>query len=133
MKQIFVRINAWFSTIFYMIMALVSLLIMFIEGIDYGIIITLFMFIVMSATGWFAHKFGLVHFKIHRYSKVTAIITLVFGLFFLVLTPIMFNALFNFEESLTAIAVLFLTFIPAMVSGIAILFGNSKGSVELTE
>ena len=71
MKLIIVKISAWFSTIFYLIMAFVSLIILFTEKIEYSILATFFVFALKSATGWNARKFGPANFKINKYSKTT--------------------------------------------------------------
>lgn len=133
MKLILVRISAWFASIFYLIMSIVSLVIMFAEKIEYGIIVTFFMFILMSATGWNARKFGSTNFKVKKYSKILGILTLIFGIFFLVFTPIIFASQFGFGNSYVAILTLFILFSPAIISAIAILFGKTKKNVEIAE
>ncbi|WP_299782773.1 hypothetical protein [uncultured Formosa sp.] len=133
MKLILVRISAWFASIFYLIMSIVSLVIMLSEKIEYGIIITFFMFILMSATGWNARKFGSTDFKVKKYSKILGILTLIFGIFFLVFTPIIFASQFGFGKSYVAILTLFILFLPAIISAIAILFGRTKETVEIAE
>ncbi|WP_405210523.1 hypothetical protein [Dokdonia sp. Asnod2-E02] len=133
MKLILVRISAWFSSIFYLIMSFVSLVIMFVEKIEYGIIITFFMFLLMSATGWNARKFGSTNFNVNKYSKILGILTLIFGMFFLVFTPIIFASQFGFGNSYVAILTLFILFSPAIISAIAILFGGTKENTEIAE
>lgn len=133
MKLILVRLSAWFASIFYLIMSIVSLIIMINEKIEYAIIITFFMFIPMSATGWNARKFGSENYSIKRYSKILGILTLIFGLFFLVFTPIIFASQFGFGSSFVAILTLFILFSPAMISAIAILFGRRKQSAKIAE
>ena len=85
MQLTIVKISAWFSVIFYLIVAFVSLIILFTEKIEYSIIATFFVFALMSATGWNARKFGPANFKINKYSKTLAALTLIFGMFFLYL------------------------------------------------
>ena len=126
MKLILVRISAWFSSIFYLIMSFVSLVIMFAEKIEYGIIITFFMFLLMSATGWNARKFGSTNFNVKKYSKILGILTLIFGMFFLVFAPMMFISQFDFKNSYSVIITLLIFFSPAVISAIAILFGQKK-------
>jgi len=133
MKLILVRISAWFASIFYLIMSIVSLVIMFTEKVEYGIIITFFMFLLMSATGWNARKFGLENFKTNKYSKLLAILTLIFGIFFLVLVPIIFTSLYEFDNSYVAIFTLFILFSPAVISASALLFGRTKTSIKIAE
>ena len=133
MKLILVRISAWFASIFYLIMSVVSLVIILSEKIEYGIIITFFMFILMSATGWNARKFGSVNFKVKKYSKILGILTLILGIFFLVFTPIIFASQFGFGNSYFAILTLFILFSPAIISAIAILFGRTKKTLEIAE
>jgi len=133
MKSILVKISAWFSVIFYLIMSFVSLVIMFTEKIEYGIIITLFMFLLLSFTGWNARKFGSTNFIVKKYSKILAILTLIFGIFFLVFTPIIFASQFGFGNSFVAIFTLFILFSPAIISAIAILFGGTKEPVNIAE
>ncbi|WP_406684368.1 hypothetical protein N1F78_01155 [Seonamhaeicola sp. MEBiC1930] len=133
MNLILVRISAWFASIFYLIMSIVSLVIMLSEKIDYGITITFLMFILMSVTGWNARKFGSTDFKVKKYSKILGILTLIFGIFFLVFTPIIFASQFGFGKSYVAILTLFILFLPAIISAIAILFGRTKETVEIAE
>jgi hypothetical protein len=133
MKLILVRISAWFASIFYLIMSIVSLVIMLTEKIEYGIIITFFMFILMSATGWNARKFGSTNFNAKKYSKILGILTLIFGIFFLVFTPIIFASQFGFGNSYVAILTLFILFSPAIISAIAILFGRTKKNVKIAK
>jgi hypothetical protein len=106
---------------------------MFTEKIEYGIIITFFMFILMSATGWNARRFGLVNFKTNRYSKILAVFTLIFGIFFLVLIPIVFASQYKFNNSYVAIFTLFILFSPAVISAIVLLFGRTKTSIKIAE
>ncbi|MBU3822492.1 hypothetical protein KO566_10495 [Flavobacteriaceae bacterium XHP0103] len=126
MKIILVKISAWFSSIFYLIMSLVSLLIMFSERIKYSMVIVFSMFLLMSLTGWKARRFGLENFNVNKYSKILAVLTLIFGIFFLVFAPIMFVSQFDFKNSYTAIITLLIIFLPAVISAIAILFGQKN-------
>jgi hypothetical protein len=96
------------------------------EKIEYGIIITFFMFILMSATGWNARKFGSTNFNVKKHTKTLGILTLIFGIFFLVFTPIIFASQFSFGNSYVAILTLFILFSPAIISAIAIIFGRIK-------
>jgi hypothetical protein len=133
MKIIIVKISAWFSSIFYLIMSLVSLVIMLTEKIEYSMAITFFMFLLMSSTGWNARKFGSANFNAKKYSKILSILTLIFGMFFLVFTPIIFASQFGFNNSYVAILTLFIFFSPAIISAIAILFGRTKKSIKIAE
>lgn len=133
MKETLVRINAWITAIFYLIMTLVNLLIMFTEKVEFASIITLFMFLSMSATGWFARKFGLAEYEINRFSKPLAIISLIFEILFLIPIPIMFTTLFDFEKSYSMIITLFILFLPAVISAIVILFIKPNVVIKLNE
>ena len=126
MKVILVKISAWFSLIFYLTMSLVSLVIMLFEKIEYSMIIVFFMFLLMSLTGWYARKFGSANFNGNKYSKTLAILTLIFGMFFLVFAPMMFISQFDFKNSYSVIITLLIFFSPAVISAIAILFGQKK-------
>jgi len=132
MKIILVKISAWFSLIFYLIMSLVSLVIMLSETIEYSMVIVFFMFLLMSLTGWNARRFGSENFNGNKYSKILAILTLLFGSFFLVFAPIMFVSQFDFKNSYTAIITLIIFFAPAVISASAILFGHKK-AIKIAE
>jgi uncharacterized membrane protein len=80
----------------------------------------------MSATGWNARKFGSTDFKVKKYSKILGILTLIFGIFFLVFIPFIFTYQFGFGNSYVAILALFIFLSPAMISAITILFGRTK-------
>ena len=126
MKTILVKICAWFSSIFYLIMSVVSLMIMLFEKIEYSMALVFFMFLLMSLTGWNARKFGSDNFNKNKYTKTLAMLTLIFGSFFLVFAPIMFVSLFDLKSSYAAIITLLILFSPAVISASAILFGKNK-------
>ena len=126
MKSLFVKICAWFSVIFYLIMSFASLIILLTESIEPGMFIVLFIFVLMSMTGWKARKFGSESFYRDKYSTILAILTLLLGIFFLVFAPIMFVSLFDFKDTYSAIITLLIFFSPAVICAIAVLFGHKK-------
>ena len=121
MKEIIITISAWFSIIFYTLMSLVALIVLLTEEFNYAVIATIFMFLSMSVTGFYARKIGNTNFKTIRISKLFAILTLIFGIFFVVLVPVLFSTLFNINESYLIIIVLFILYGPAVITSLAIL------------
>jgi hypothetical protein len=84
------------------------------------------MFLSMSVTGFYARKIGNTDFRTTRLSNLFAILTLIFGLLFVVLVPILFATLFNLNESSLMIIGLFILYCPAVISAAAILFAKSR-------
>lgn len=126
MKSILITIAAWFSLIFYPIMSLVTLIVLLTEEFNYAVIVAIFMFLSMSVTGFYARKIGNTDFRTTRLSNLFAILTLIFGLLFVVLVPILFATLFNLNESYLMIIGLFILYCPAIISASALLFAKSR-------
>jgi hypothetical protein len=121
MKEIIITISAWFSIIFYPIMSLVALIVLLTEEFNYAVMVTIFMFLSMAVNGFYARKIGNTDFKTIRISKLFAIFNLIFGIFFVVLVPILFSTLFNINESYSIIIALFILYGPAVITSLAIL------------
>lgn len=121
MKEIIITIAAWFSIIFYPIMSLVAIIILLTEEFNYAVVVTIFMFLSMSVTGFYARKIGNIDFKTVRIAKLFAILTLIFGIFFVVLVPIVFSTIFNINESYLIIIGLFILYGPAVITSLAFL------------
>ena len=126
MKEKIIRINAWFTTIFFGLMSIIILLIIFIENFDVYKLITFLLFVVLSSAGWCTRKFGLNSFKFYKLSKPLAVLSLAFGILFVIVAPLIFVNHFGFTESFVAIFTLVIMFIPAVLSSIAILISKSK-------
>ena len=130
MKEIIVRISAWFTLIIFSITSLVSLTLFFSEKINIGIVISSLMCILFSLNGWNARKYGLASFKIYRFSKPVAILSLIFGIIFIVFVPILFSSFSDSNSTFLAIRNLVILFSPVVISSIAILGAKPKKNVE---
>lgn len=122
MKEKFIRVNAWFTLIFFAFMSIVSLLMIFAENFDVYKIAVFLLFVGMTITGLSARNYGLNKFKLYQLSKPLAVFSLVFGILFVIVAPFIFANLFGVKESFGAIFALAIMFIPAVVSSCVILF-----------
>ena len=102
-------------------MSLVAIIILLTEEFNYAVVVTIFMFLSMSVTGFYARKIGNIDFKTVRIAKLFAILTLIFGIFFVVLVPIVFSTIFNINESYLIIIGLFILYGPAVITSLAFL------------
>lgn len=121
MIEALVRICGWISAIFYLIMSVVAVAILFFNDLDLSAMVTLLIFAVMSFTGWNVIKFKSTHYKRTLLVKFSAILSLIFGIFFIFLSPLMFASVYGIGDSYESIIVLLLMFTPSVVSSIAIL------------
>ena len=126
MKEKIIRINAWFTVIFFALMSIVSLLMIFMENFDVYKLVIFLLFIGMAITGLCARNFGLEKFKLYQLSKPLAVFSLVFGILFIIVAPLIFVNLFGIKESVGAIFALAIMFVPAVVSSCAILIWKRK-------
>jgi len=126
MKAKVVRVCAWFTIIFYSLTSIAGLILTFTGDFNLAELVAFLMCLLMSATGWYARKFRLPGFKIYRFSKPVAVVSLIFGIALLTLFPILFASLFGFEDSLSAIINLLIMFFPVVISAIAILSSKSE-------
>ncbi|GAA4310939.1 hypothetical protein [Nibribacter koreensis] len=128
MKGKIVRACAWFALIIFSLTSLAGLLMMFTEGISWAGTIAIGMCFLMAVTGGHARKYGLPEFKAQEFSKLSAVVSLVFGVLFIIFMPLLFMAGAGFEDSFVAIRNLLILFLPVVISAIAIL--ASKGKTE---
>lgn len=130
MKEKIIRINAWFTTIFFALMSIIILLIIFIENFDVYKLLTFLLFFALTITGWCARNFGLNRFKFYQFSKPLAILSLLFGILFVIVAPLIFVNHFGVTKSFGAILALVIMFIPATISSIAILISKSRTEID---
>lgn len=123
-----IRICAWFSLVFYTIMSFVTFTIMLLEELNISAIVTLTIFGIMAYTGWNAIKYKSINFKLTKFIKITAIVSLLFGVLFITLAPFVFAKSYGIGDSYESIIVLLVMFTPDIVSSIALL---SKKKVEI--
>ena len=126
MKEKIIRINAWFTVVFFALMSIVSLLMIFLENFDVYKLAIFLLFIGLTITGFSARNFGFNKFKLYQLSKPLAVFSLVFGILFVIGVPLIFVNLFGIIESFGAIFALAIMFIPTVVSSSAILFLKRK-------
>jgi hypothetical protein len=125
MKEMIVRICAWFTMIIYSLTSVVGLIQIFAKEFTVSGVVAIIMFLVMSVTGWHARKFGRSGFKIYPFSKMTALVSLIMGLAF-IMTPILLASSFGFKDSWLVIRNLLIMFCPVVVSAVAILSSNRR-------
>ena len=130
MQGIFVRVCSWFTLIIFSLMSIVGLIMILVEKINIAAIITFIMCLLVSVTGWYARRYGLSGFKTNKLSKLSAILSLIFGIGFIILIPILFANLFGFENTYLAIRNLLILFLPAVIASIAILSSKSGETKE---
>jgi hypothetical protein len=130
MKEKIIRINAWFTVIFFALMSIVSLLMIFIENFDIYKLAIFVLFVGMAITGLSVRNFGLNEFKLYKLSKPLAVFSLVFGILFVIVAPLIFVNFFGVKKSFRAIFTLAIMFIPAVVSSSAILFLNQRKLIK---
>jgi hypothetical protein len=97
-----------------------------IENFDIYKLVIFLLFVGIAITGLTARNFGLNKFKLYQLSKPIAVFSLVFGILFVVVAPIIFVNLFGVKESFGAIFALVIMFIPSVVSSSAILFSKPR-------
>lgn len=112
--------------IIFALTSIVGIVLMFTEKFNVSVLVALLMCLLMSATGWYARKFGLSGFKIHSISKAIAIVSLILGILLVILFPILFANLFGVKESWLAIRNMLILFLPVVISSIAILSSKSN-------
>jgi hypothetical protein len=127
MKGIIVRVSAWFTLVIFGLTSIVGIGMIFTEKISVSVFFAPLLCLVMSATGWYAIKFGLSGFSAHIFSKTIAAVSLIFGILLIILMPILFASSFGFSDSWLAIRNLIILFLPVVISAIAILISKSTG------
>jgi hypothetical protein len=130
MKGTIVRVCAWVTLIIFGLTSIVGLVMMFTQKFNVSILLVPFLCLLLSATGWYARKFGLSEFKTHLVSRSVAIVSLIFGILFVTMIPILFANSFGFTDSWLAIRNLLILFLPGIISAIAILTSKSAQSNE---
>ena len=100
----------------------------FAKDFDISLILAVLICLLVSATGWFARKFGLAGFKMHVFSKPIAVVSLIFGVALLTLVPILFANSYGFEDSWLAVRNLLIMFLPVVISAVAVL--SSKSAIQ---
>ena len=129
----FVRICSWITLIIGSLTALVGLILVFTEEHKFAAVLTFFFLIAMSATGWFARKYGLKEYAIHRIAKISAIFTLIIGLILTLFMPIILSNLYGFSDSILAIRNLVILFTPMIISAIAIIFSKIPSTEQIED
>jgi len=130
MKGTIVRVCAWFTMIIFVLTFIAGIGLMFTENFNVPILVAPLVCLLMSATGWYARKFGLSGFKIHVFSKTIAGVSLILGIVSVTLFPILFANLFGFKDSWLAIRNMLILFLPVVISSIAILSSKSDHSTK---
>ena len=130
MKEKFVRLNAWFTTIFFSIMSICCLFIVFEKKFEIWAVFTMLIFVAIAFSGFSARNFGSRKFRRYPLSKHIAILSLMFGILFVVIAPLIFTNLFGLRDSFKAIVALVIMFIPTVITSLAILF-NKSGRINL--
>jgi len=133
MKGKIIRACAWFTLIMFGLTSIGGIGLIFTEKFSVPVFLTPLLCLLMSATGWYARKFGLSGFRIHILSKGIAAVSLIVGIAFLILVPIIFANYFGFDDSWLAIRNLLILFFPVVISAIAILTSKSGKSAELED
>lgn len=127
MKNKIVRVCAWFTMIFFSLTSVVLLIMIFTENSKQIPIITFLIIIGMAITGLNTRNYGLSGFKLNRFSKPLALFSLLAGILFAILAPIIFTSSFGLNESFNAIITLLIMFLPVIISSIALITSKSRG------
>lgn len=130
MKGIIVRVCAWFTLAIFSLMTFGAFIMLFTEPFSAGILITLILCLLASSVGWSALKFQLPGYKIYPFSKPVAMISVIFGIVFIILVPFLFASSFGLKDSWVAIINLLLIFSPVVISATAILISKTKKVTE---
>jgi len=125
MKGAIVRVCAWFTLIIFALTSIVGIGMIFTEKFNVSVLPAPLLCLLMSATGWYARKFGRLGFRTHVFSKTIAVVSLILGILLLTLFPILFANSFGFSDSWLAIRNLLILFLPVVISAIAILTSKS--------
>lgn len=123
--KVLIRVCAWITLIIFSIMTFAALVMLFTEEFSAGTVITLILCVSASVTGWSALKFGLPGFRIYPFSKPVAVISMIFGIVFIILVPILFTNSFGLSDSWSAIMALLILFSPVVMSAIVILMSRT--------
>ncbi len=126
MKGKIVRICAWFTMIFFSLTSLMSLVMIFTENSILVSLITFIIILGMAVTGLYARKYGLPDFRLYRFAKPLAVFSLLMGIFFVILTPIIFAGKFGLNNSFKAIITLLIMFLPVVISSVALLVSKPR-------
>lgn len=135
MKNEIIRLNAWLAFCGYMICLIISVFSIIVDKtLLVAMTITSLVYAMMSLTGWLTRKYGLIEFKIYLFSRVLAIFTLIFGALLGVYLPSTLTNLYSDNNSYGVSPILFfILFLPALISSLALLFGKSSHSNEITK
>jgi hypothetical protein len=125
MKGKIVRVCAWFTLIVFALTSIVGIGMIFTQKFNVSVIFAPFLCLLISATGWYARKFGLSGFQTHVFPKTVAVMSLIFGILLMTLVPVLFANSFGLSESWLAIRNLLILFLPVVISAIAILTSKS--------
>ncbi len=120
---LFIRICAWFTTVIFGLMTFIGIGLMSYEGYNSISLLTVVLCLITALTGWNARRAGLVNYEPVRFSKVFAIVTLLGGIFFTIVFPLIIVTFFEGEDNtFLAIRNIWILFVPTCVSALAILF-----------
>lgn len=131
MKEIFVRICGWYTFVLFLILSLVLLVVVFVEGLDIDIamVICFMMFISLSLTGWNVKRYGLKNYSLSRFMKLIAVLPLILVIVFVFFIPIWVMNSASLDIPDKVIWLLIFTFLPGIISSIAILITKSKKNI----
>jgi hypothetical protein len=127
----FIRICSWITLILGSLTAAVGVIMLISKPDKVSMVISSLFFLSMAITGWNSRKFGHEHHSVSYLAKVSALVSLVFGLVLIILLPVLFSNLFGFEDSFVAIRNILILFTPMVVSAIAILFSRRIQSISV--
>lgn len=129
MKEIIIRICAWYTFSLFSILSLVSLIIAFNEGISLAIVILFFMCTLLSLTGWSARRYGLKNYNLNRFTKLITILSLILIIVFMFFIPIWVMSSASLDIPDKVIRLLMFMFLPGVISSIAILITKIKKNI----
>lgn len=130
MREKIIRINAWFSLIFFAILSVFSILILTIEEFHISQLVALILFLVMTITGFTARNIGLKEFIMYKYSVLFAILSFLGAVFFVIVVPHLLIYLIGFPNSFSAIISSIIMFLPIFISSVSILLFKMKWNIK---
>ena len=128
MKAKIIRLFSWISMIIYFLTALAAVIMTFTENLKSASISTIIMCLLISTTGWYGRKFGYKDYKVTWFAKLSAIISLILGTVFLIITFIFTDYSDFIDSFVSVVLVIMILFFPLIVSSIAILSTKSNNS-----
>ena len=129
MKGIIIRICAWYTFVLCLILSLVQFIIFLEEGMDVGIVVSFFMLILFSITGWNARRYGLKNYNLNVFMKLIAIPPLILVIVFMFFIPIWAMSSADLDIPDKAIWLLIFIFLPGIISSVAILITKVKKNI----